>query len=214
MGKAVGLALCVAVLTATSGFGAALATEVETRDFEVFRNGERIGHHRVEIARDGERSVVNVDINLRVTFGPLTLYRYVHQSREEWRGNRLVSLVSSTDNDGDAETLRAVAEGDGLKVNGTRFTGMLPADTMPTSYWRGDFVRRHTIMDSQNGRVLDLRVQPESFETASAARDEIPARRFHLTGDIDLTLWYDREGHWVKSAFRAKDGSQVEYRLR
>jgi hypothetical protein len=91
---------------------------------------------------------------------------------------------------------------------------MLPADTMPTSYWRSDFVRRATIMDSQNGRVLDLQVRPESFEMASAARDEIPARRYHLSGDIDLTLWYDRDGRWVKSAFKATDGSQVEYRLR
>lgn len=210
MGKAVVIASLAAILS----FGSAQAAEVETRDFEVFRNGERIGHHRVEIAREGERSVVNVDINLRVTFGPLTLYRYIHQSREEWQGDRLVGLVSSTDNDGTQEKLRAVADGDGLKVNGTRFTGMLPADTMPTSYWRADFVRRATIMDSQNGRVLDLQVRPESFETASAARDEIPVRRFHLTGDIDLTLWYDRDGRWVKSAFRATDGSQVEYRLR
>lgn len=210
MGKAV----VIAVLVAFLGFGSVQAAETEIRDFDVFRNGERIGYHRVEIAREGERSVVNVDINLRVTFGPLTLYRYIHQSREEWQGDRLVSLVSSTDNDGTEEKLRAVADGDGLKVNGTRFTGMLPADTMPTSYWRGDFVRRATIMDSQNGRVLDLQVRPESFEMASAARDEIPARRFHLTGDIDLTLWYDREGRWVKSAFKATDGSRVEYRLR
>lgn len=210
MGKVV----VIAALAVLLGIGAAQAAEVETRDFEVFRNGERIGHHRVEIARQGERSVVNVDINLRVTFGPLTLYRYVHQSREEWQGSRLVSLISSTDNDGSEEKLRAVAEGDGLKVNGTRFTGMLPADTMPTSYWRDDFVRRITIMDSQNGRVLNLQVHPESFEMASAARDDIPMRRFHLTGDIDLTLWYDRNGQWMKSAFRAKDGSQVEYRLR
>ncbi|MFN4311395.1 MAG: DUF6134 family protein [Ferrovibrio sp.] len=210
MGKAV----LIASLAAAIGFGTAHAAEVETRDFEVFRNGERIGYHRVDIVRDADRSVVNVDINLRVTFGPLTLYRYIHQSREEWQGDRLVSLVSSTDNDGDEEKLRAVAEGDRLKVSGTRFTGMLPADTMPTSYWRSDFVRRATIMDSQNGRVLDLQVRPESFEMASAARDEIPARRYHLSGDIDLTLWYDRDGRWVKSAFKATDGSQVEYRLR
>lgn len=210
MGKAVVIASLAAILS----LGSVQAAEVEIRDFEVLRNGERIGHHRVEIARQGERSVVNVDINLRVTFGPLTLYRYVHQSREEWQGSRLVSLISSTDNDGSEEKLRAVAEGDGLKVNGTRFTGMLPADTMPTSYWRDDFVRRITIMDSQNGRVLNLQVHPESFEMASAAHDDIPMRRFHLTGDIDLTLWYDRNGQWMKSAFRAKDGSQVEYRLR
>lgn len=206
--------LVIALLALLAGFAPALAADTETRDFRVFRNGDPIGHHRVTIRRDGDETRVAVDIKLRVTFaGALTLYRYLHESEEVWIGDRLVSLQSTTDNDGTEERLKAEAVADGLRVKGTRFSGLLPADTMPTSYWREDFVRSDTIMDSQNGRRLDLAVRPQTYEMASLARNEVPARRYQISGDIDLTLWYDADGRWVKSAFTATDGSRIEYRL-
>jgi hypothetical protein len=190
------------------------AGQIESYNFQVLRNGTPIGHHRVTVRRDGARSDVRIDIALRVTAaGVLTLYRYIHNSHEVWDGDRLVSLQSTTDNDGEQQYLNAVAAADGLLVDGSRFRGLLPADTMPTSYWRSDFVQRATIMDSQNGRRLNLAVTPERFDMASAARDETPARRYRLTGDVELTLWYDRDGRWVKTAFPARDGSKIEYLL-
>ncbi len=186
----------------------------ENFDFQVLRNGEPIGHHRVSVRREGLRSEVEVDIELRVkAAGFLTLYRYLHQSREVWEGDRLVSLSSTTDNDGRQEFLNAQAGADGLQVNGSRHSGLLPADTMPTSYWRPDFVRRATIMDSQNGKPLDVTIRAEQSELASAARDEVPAQRYDLSGDVELKLWYSRDGRWVKTAFTARDGSRIEYLL-
>jgi len=183
-------------------------------DFQVLREGSPIGHHRVVVRSEGARSEVEIDIELRVkAAGFLTLYRYLHTSREVWDGDRLVSLHSTTDNDGRQEYLNVEAGPDGLKVDGSRYRGTLPADTMPTSYWRPDFVRRATIMDSQNGRPLDLVIRPQQYELASAARDDVPAQRYELSGDVELKLWYGRDGRWVKTAFKARDGSQIEYLL-
>lgn len=187
---------------------------IEHYDFQVLRNGSPIGHHRVSVRNDGLLSEVEIDIELRVkAAGFLTVYRYLHRSREVWQGERLISLQSTTDNDGRAEYLNARAGPDGLQVDGSRYKGLLPADTMPTSYWRPDFVRRATIMDSQNGRRLDLIIRPQQYELASAARDEVPALRYDLKGEVELTLWYGRDGRWVKTAFTARDGSQIEYLL-
>jgi hypothetical protein len=186
----------------------------ESYDFQVLRDGTPIGHHRVIVRREGARSEVEVDIELRVkAAGFLTLYRYLHHSREIWEDDRLVSLQSTTDNDGRQEYLNAQADAGRLQVDGSRYRGVLPADTMPTSYWRPDFVRRATIMDSQNGRPLDLTIRPQQSELASAARDGVPAQRYDLTGDVALSLWYGRDGRWVKTAFQARDGSQIEYLL-
>lgn len=193
---------------------AGMPASVESYDFQVLRNGTPIGHHRVTVHSEGQRSEVAVDIELRVkAAGFLTLYRYLHQSREIWEGDRLVSLQSTTDNDGRQEYLQAQATADGLRVDGSRYSGMLPADTMPTSYWRRDFVQRATIMDSQNGRPLNLNILPQQYELASAARDEVPAQRYDLSGNVELKLWYDRDGRWVKTAFTARDGSRIEYFL-
>ncbi|MEK9969410.1 MAG: DUF6134 family protein [Ferrovibrio sp.] len=187
----------------------------ETYEFQVLRNGTPIGHHRVTVRGDGTRSDVDIDIQLHVKVaGFLTLYRYLHQSHETWIGDRLVSLHSTTDNDGDQEYLNAEAMDGVLRVDGSGFRGVLPADTMPSSYWRSDFVRRGTLMNTQNGRRMEMEIRPERYELASAANGELPARRYHLTGDYDLTLWYSADGRWVKLAFPAKDGSQIEYLLK
>lgn len=193
---------------------AGMPASAQSYDFQVLRNGTPIGHHRVTVRSEGQRSEVEVDIELRVTAaGFLTLYRYLHRSREVWEDDRLVSLQSTTDNDGRQEYLNAQAVADGLQVEGSRYRGLLPAGTMPTSYWHQDFVRRPTIMDSQNGRPLNLRIRPQQYELASAARDEVPAQRYDLSGDVELNLWYGRDGRWVKAAFTARDGSRIEYLL-
>lgn len=193
---------------------AGMPASAERYDFQVLRNGSPIGHHRVTVRSEGQRSEVEIDIELRVkAAGFLTLYRYLHQSREVWDGDRLVSLQSTTDNDGRQEYLNAQAVADGLQVDGSGYRGVLPAETMPTSYWRQDFLRRATIMDSQNGRRLDLAIRPQQSELASAARNDVPAQRYLLSGDVELTLWYGRDGRWVKTAFKARDGSQIEYLL-
>jgi hypothetical protein len=186
----------------------------ESYDFLVLRAGKPIGHHRVTVRSQGTRSDVEVDIELRVkAAGFLTLYRYLHQSREVWEGDRLVSLESSTDNDGSQEYLKAKADDQGLRVEGSGYQGVIPADAMPTSYWRRDFPHRATIMDSQNGRRLDITIRPQQYELASAAGNDVLAQRYDLTGDVELKLWYGRDGRWVKTAFTARDGSRIEYLL-
>jgi hypothetical protein len=186
----------------------------ESYDFQVLRNGNPIGYHRVTVRSDGTRSEVDIDIQLHVkAAGILTLYRYLHRSHETWVGDRLVGLHSTTDNDGDQEYVNAEAVDGVLRVDGSRFKGTLPAETMPSSYWRADFVRRSPLMNTQDGRRMQIELRPERYELASAARGELPAQRYHLTGDYDLTLWYGPDGRWVKLAFPAKDGSRIEYRL-
>ncbi len=214
MGPFLRLSAVLLVLALPWAAQADMSASQKSYDFQVLREGSPIGHHRVVVRSEGIRSEVNIDIELRVkAAGFLTLYRYLHQSREVWEGDRLISLHSTTDNDGRQEYLNAEAGPDGLRVEGSRYRGTLPADAMPTSYWRPDFVRRGTIMDSQNGRPLDLVIRPQQSELASAARDEVPAQRYDLSGEVELTLWYGRDGRWVKTAFKARDGSQIEYLL-
>lgn len=214
MGTLLRLSAVLLALALPPAAFAGMTTPHESYDFQVFRDGSPIGHHRVTVRHDGQRSEVEIDIELRVkAAGFLTLYRYLHRSREIWEGDRLVSLQSTTDNDGRQEYLTAQAVADGLRVDGSRYTGVLPADTMPTSYWRRDFVRRATIMDSQNGRPLNLSIRPQQYELASAARDEVPAQRYDLSGEVELRLWYGNDGRWVKTAFTARDGSRIDYLL-
>ena len=38
---------------------------------------------------------------------------------------------------------------------------------------------------------------------------QVPARRFNLSGDARLDLWYDRSNSWAATRFNPEDGSEV-----
>jgi len=61
--------------------------------FEVYREGSEFGTHELEFSRgeDGDL-LVDIRIRLRAGFGPITVFRYEHESTERWRGDRLVGL--------------------------------------------------------------------------------------------------------------------------
>ena len=103
--------------------------------FSVWRKGSRIGEHRLSFRSDGDRLVVDIDIDLQVKFGFVTLFRYSHHNTEVWEGNRLVSLDSETYDDGSQYNL-TVREADGaLQVDGFSGRFEVPADTLSSSYW-------------------------------------------------------------------------------
>lgn len=193
--------------------GAAFASDTETRAFRAFRKGDDIGHHRVSVTRLGDETRVKVDISLIVRLaGFLPVYHYHHQSEELWRDNRLVRLVSTTDDDGDQQYLKAETAPDGsLKVDGSKYRGLVPADIMPTSYWNGDFPSRSLLLDTQNGRLLKVQVAP----LPSKPEEGVPpgSRRYKLDGDLRLEIWYDPQQRWTKTRFGASDGSVIDYRL-
>lgn len=170
----------------------------ESRDFTVLRDGAPIGHHRVEVNRDGDEVKVSVDIALDVSFGFIPLYSYRHHSQEVWRGERLIRLDSRTDDNGDAFKVSARATLDGLVVDTGTQRSVMPADTVPTSYWNKALVSGRPILDSQEGRLLAVTVTPAG-----------PAR-WHIRGDVDLDIAYDRDNRWSGLWFRLK-GSDFTY---
>ena len=51
-------------------------------EFDVLRDGGPLGHHIVSFKRDGDALTVETDVKLKVSFGPLTLFEYLHDVTE------------------------------------------------------------------------------------------------------------------------------------
>jgi len=167
-------------------------------DFTVLRDGTPIGHHRVLVSHEGEETRVEVDIALNVSLGFIPLYRYRHQSREVWRNDRLTALDSTTDDNGEQFRVTARAVQAGLQVTAGSQTLVLPDDTVPTSYWNPSLISGRTVLDSQEGRRLDLSVTPAA------------PGRWQLRGDVNLDIGYDQQGQWTGLWFR-HTGSDFTY---
>ena len=200
-------------MTTTTGVASAegfSGTAPDNLAFEVLRDGSPIGHHKVNFEQVGEELHVDVDIQLEVNLAFITLYRYEHQAKEVWRDGRLVSLESTTNDDGDRFEVSAELTSEGLVVEGAEGRFIAPSDIIPTTYWRPETVEQNVLLDTQYGRLLSVSATPKGTDLLDRASEQLPAKRFALDGDLELDLWYDPTGDWTKIAFSVH-GSDFYY---
>jgi len=182
--------------------------------FTVTRNGEPIGSQVYTFNRHGARTVVEIKTDIDFRLLSLPIYRFQHQSREVWDGDRLVRLVSNTNDNGDPLTLDVRAEGPVLKVGAQNKSVEVDPKAIPASLWNRAVVKRERLLDTVKGTLLNTIVTDLGDDTVTVAGKAIPARRFRLSGDYHRELWYGkRDGTLVRVLFEAIDGSEVEYVL-
>lgn len=205
-------AIAIAALAASFRVDASVPAS-EVIDFLITRDHATIGRHVLDIQRRGDDIHVDIAIDIEITMLFMKLFAYKHRSHEVRRGGRLISLDARTDDDGTAYWVAAKATPAGLAVSGSggRFTA--PADTLTTGYWSYATVGKSRLLDSQHGKLVDVRISPMGSERIDTANGTVPSRRYEVDGDLRLTLWYSPDGQWLKSAFAAR-GAEVEYRLR
>lgn len=204
-----GSALGLAMMATPSG---GLARGQGDLRFEVFRNDSEIGHHVLSFSQDGDRLTVDIDIELRVGFAFLTVYAYKHRNREEWDGGRLMGFSSRTDDNGTRHSVDARREGDRLVITSSDDTITAPARILPGTYWHRRFLEEPRWINPQTGEIIEGVIDPLGTERVEGADGTLEARRYAVTGDIDVDLWYADE-RWVKLAFDGPDGSRIDYRL-
>lgn len=185
-----------------------------THSFAAFRNGERIGMHTLTFSGNGDQRTVTTSIDLSVRILGLTVYRYKHRAQEVWNGNAFQSIATRTDDNGARYTVSAARQADGgltTNVDGSRKT--MPPGTLPSTHWYFGQVRQSAILNTQNGSLSRVRIIPRGRETVRTANGTLPATRYTYAGDVEMDQWFDDRGRWVKSVFKASDGSTIEYIL-
>ena len=78
-------AASIALMAPFSGISRASLSEAKFSprdgelDFDVFRNGSVIGHHKIDLQKDGNRTTARIDILLEVGIGPLVTVDLAHE---------------------------------------------------------------------------------------------------------------------------------------
>jgi hypothetical protein len=200
-------ALAAADLTASAG---------ETISFDVFRgNGTPFGSHEVRFSEDGDALIAQVTVRLRAGLGPVTVFRYEHDSTERWEDGRLVSFEGRTLKDGDTFQVAARANGAGLEVTGRNPEGApveaaMDADILPSSHWHRYPPGEDQVLNTEHGTLMETQVEFLGEEEIEADGTRIQARRYRLVASLTLDLWYDENGRWARSEFEAR-GQRVTY---
>lgn len=172
------------------------------RRFELVRDGSVIGSHSLAVQERGDSLIMNIRIDIAVRVLGIRVYAYEHENREEWRGGRLITLDSRTNDDGDEGFVRVRAAGDALAIEASGYSGPAPAEAAPTSYWNYGTFERRPWFSSQSGEIMDL-----AFDRSNAAGETV----WRLSGDFATTLYYDAQKEWRGCSFDAR-GAEVTYR--
>ncbi len=182
--------------------------------FDVTINGDPMGYHYVEYSRDGDELVVDINIDLRVKFAFITVFKYIHENQERWQGDTLMSLRSETLDSGDNFFVNAQREDGILAVEGSRGEYEVEGSVASTTYWNySSMTGNDRMLNSQKGDLLDYTLTRQGTETIMARGEEIEADKYFLDSKIDTTIWYDTETkEWVKLEFDAR-GRTIEYTL-
>lgn len=223
------------VLTAMAAFAAqALAADPITRvvTFSILLEGQNIGRHTLAFERQGSDQIISLNVDITVQKLGVVAYRFQHRAREVWKVGQLESLNTSTDDNGRQYTVegRQTARGFEVKRSAPPATSAaeianggialpeisretLPKDTLPTSLWNVNAVKRSALLHTEFGTIAKVQVEPIGKEAISVGNRNFQAMRYRFTGDLRMDLWFDDEGSWVKASFAVPAGLTVDYVL-
>ncbi len=206
-------AVLVGMVLAALAVGPAMAQQKLDLPFAVYMKGDRIGTHAITVERRDDEARVSVAIDLTVKFGFIPVFSYTHRAQELWQANRLVSLDSTTRENGDDMYLRLKRAQSGELVGDSNLGPQkLPGELIPTSYWNRALTRQSLILNSQDGAEMAVQVTPMGTETVMAFGQPVDAEKYVMTGDLRLQLWYDQADRLVKLSFERR-GRQIDYVL-
>lgn len=179
--------------------------------FEIFRGNSDIGRHAVSFSRDGENLVVRTEIDMKVKIAFITAFRYEHRSTEIWRDGKLVSLDSTTYDDGTNYFVKATAREDGLWVEGSLGSYLAAADTIPSSYWNPAILDRDKVLNTQKGDLLDTAISKIGSEARTVNGRACTVETFRLQSKLSVDIDYCAEDKaWVGLRFQAR-GAEISY---
>ena len=180
--------------------------------FRVFLDDREIGYHDFFLAGQGEhrqmRSVARFEYRLLF----VTLFEYKHENLETWNSGCLRSIRSRTDANGDRFTVDGRQDADGFRVSGREGDASISGCVMSFAYWNPAFLDQERLLNSQDGRLLDVRVSPPRPDELVVGGDTLPAYRYRLeAGDMRLDLWYSDKNEWLALESEVAGGRTLRY---
>ena len=214
--KVLGMAAVAAAipLVGPCWFGRARADIAWLTRFRAMRAGTQIGEHTINFRMDGDRLTVETHVDIVVKVLVFTVFRFKHDAEEVWQSGRLVSVNSTTDDDGTSLRVSGGAVAGGFRIVGADGP-FLAAPTLMTSntLWDRRIVLEDRMLDSQHGGEIGLVTKQVADEQVDTPRGPVRASSYQMiTQHYAGRLFYDADGRWVKALLELK-GEGIEYAL-
>lgn len=201
---------------AVAAFGLALLTispaaAQEAMVFDVLRDGDKIGEHRLDFEKQDGTLKVSVETAMSVSFAFVTLFSYEHKRVERWNDGELESLAGMTNDDGTVYEVSIVRkEGHYSRtVNGVEEE--ISERVAVDSLWSRDRLSGGKLFSTDSDRVYRVSSNPLGWETIETRGGTVEAEHVKLSGELDRDLWYGSEGELLKLRYENDRGETFEY---
>lgn len=211
------LRAAAATLAAVIITAGATQAQAETLNYTVLRDGKTIGTHAVTIDQNGFETNVSVETDIAVKVLFVTAYKFKHTSQEKWANGQLMSIRSTTDDDGTPKVLSAQTENGAITVDSTvkghERRQKADAGTLPASLWNPATVQQNALLNTLDGQVMNIQVQDLGAETVDVGGASLNAQHYALSGELTRDLWFDDAGRLVRMRFPDKTNTEIVYAL-
>jgi hypothetical protein len=209
--------LIVALILGTVAVAAHAADAASTRvyAFKAFLDDKPIGEHRFTVATEGGNRKVTSEADFAVKFVGITAYHYHHHADEQWAGECLSGLASSTDDDGKPASVKLVKAGDVNEITTNAGTKSEPGCLMTYAYWNPALRERKRLLNPQTGQVDSVKVEKVGSGTIPVAGKDVAATDWRITGgESPIDVWISDQGDWIGLDSMVSNGRhKLTYRL-
>lgn len=171
----------------------------EEMQFDVKRNGKKIGEHFVTFKQENDKLIVNAETKIRVKFLFITAYKFDYKAEEVWQENELKTLTAYTNDNGDVSEVNYTYKNDSSPL-------------YSTNHWNPNVLSADNVLNTITGKTNNVTISKMGWENLSIQDETISALRHDYSGDLkDVTTWYDEKGRWVGLQFKSEDDSIISY---
>tara|TARA_B100000965_G_scaffold359836_1_gene340164 strand:- start:485 stop:1159 length:675 start_codon:yes stop_codon:yes gene_type:complete len=170
-------------------------------NFDIFLNNNLVGYSNLTCAIVDEGLEILIDVEIIPKFLGLKLLKYTLKNREVWSQKKLISIDSKTSWFGKQYYVKGRKIANGFEVNGSAFSGLIKEKFATTSYFTPEFLKRRIWLSSQDGTPLTIETKKMGTSEIVHNNKKFKVTDWKISGDLELTLQYDNEGHWVGSGF-------------
>lgn len=177
--------------------------------YDVWRNDKVIGSYILTFIPQGKKLQVMVDWDIKIKGIFFTLYRSEHHSEEIWEGKQLISLISSSNDNGKQRQFSLRQNNKIAEIIFKDNTITIPSGLFPTSLWHPDTIKQMALLDTVKGKIRQVKIEYQGTETILIAGHSFSTKHYLISGEMNRQVWYGDNQDIVQVSFQASDGSLI-----
>ena len=183
-------------------------------EFDIYRNNKNIGKHIFSFKRSGDKLIVDSEINFEIKKFGVTLYKYHVKGAEVYEKGKLVKFNSKTLQNKKNKYVNLLSEDNNFIIDGSSFKGKVPNDYILGTWWNHSIVDSEAQISAVSGRIIKQKVTFLGKETIKVDNKFYETLHFNFSSidkklgkdkKLNTDIWYDEKTlNWVKASFNKK----------